>query len=194
MSSRTKPGASRGCDGRAQGVRPDSRVRQIVAGIARTHGEPPKKKDALTRDCLRTVFARLEDESLRTLRDRALLLVGFAAALRRSELVAIDVANLRWKTSGVVSSIRRSKTDREGKGREIGVPRLDDEALCPVRGLRACPDAARIDEGPVFRSFALPSGRRALGVMTTEGLRPNAVALVVQRGRCRAAERGLRHA
>jgi len=158
-----------------------SRVRQIVAGIARTHGAPPKKKDALTLDRLRAVLAQLEDESLRTLRDRALLLIGFAAALRRSELVALNVADLRWETSGVVLTIRRSKTDREGKGREIGVPRLDDETLCPVRALRAWLDIAQIAEGPVFRSFALPSGRRALGAITTERLRANAVALVVQR-------------
>lgn len=92
-------------------------MRQIVACIARTHGAPPKKKDALTPARLRAVLAQLEDSSLRSLRDRALILVGFAS-LHRSELVALDVADLRWEKSGAVLRIRRSKTDQHGKGRK----------------------------------------------------------------------------
>src|SRR4051812_19303579 len=66
----------------------------------------------------------------RALRDRALLLVGFAGALRRSELVALDVADLRFVAEGVVLALRRRKTDQEGHGTEIAIPYGQSERTC----------------------------------------------------------------
>jgi integrase len=72
------------------------------------------------------------------LRDKAVLLVGFAGAFRRSELVAIDLCDLSLSEAGLVITIRRSKTDQEGAGREVGIPRSRKSSItCPVAALEA---------------------------------------------------------
>jgi site-specific recombinase XerC len=70
-------------------------------------------------------------------RDRALLLLGFAGALRRSELVGLDLADVTEGTDGLTVHLRRSKTDQEGTGRTVGVPFGSNPATCPVRAWRA---------------------------------------------------------
>ena len=85
-------------------------------------------------------------------RDRALLLlVGFAGALRRSELVALDVERLTWSDEGVRLLLERSKTDKEGEGAEMMIVSGRHEATCPVGALRAWLDAGGVKAGPVFR-------------------------------------------
>jgi site-specific recombinase XerD len=93
-----------------------------------------------------------ERETLAGLRDRALLLIGFAGAFRRSELVALDVADIEENETGLLVTIRRGKTDQEGIGRTIAIPR--GEVACPVKALRAWLEAAAIDAGPIFRPIA----------------------------------------
>lgn len=88
------------------------------------------------------------------LRDRAALLLGFAAALRRSELVAIDVADLHFTRRGVAVTIRRSKTDPQGEGAVIGVPCGTGNGSCPVRALRRWLATAGITRGAVFRGVS----------------------------------------
>jgi hypothetical protein len=87
--------------------------------------------------------------SLRELRDRAIMLLGFSGAFRRSELVALNLGDIEWTTEGALVSIRRSKTDQEGFGRKVGIPRGD--IACPVTALEAWLEAAGISEGAVFR-------------------------------------------
>lgn len=157
----------------------DLHVRNVLAGITRHVGIRPKKKDALTLDRLRAVLLEL-DESLQGLRDRALLLVGFAGAFRRSELAALDVEDLRFEERGVVVTLRRSKTDQEGAGREIGIPALDVAGLCPVRALRAWLDAAGIRGGAIFRSFGRVEGR-APSRLTANRVGDRDVARILQR-------------
>ena len=70
-------------------------------------------------------------------RDRAVLLVGFGAALRRSELIALDLDDITIPQAGLTILVRRSKTDQEGQGREIGIPRSRKSATCPVAALEA---------------------------------------------------------
>jgi len=108
-------------------------------------------------------------------RDRALLLVGFAAALRRSELVALDVNDVVARPEGLVVNIRRSKTDQEGAGRKVGVPYGSHPQTCPVRAVEAWRQAGRIDEGALFLSF----DRR--GRQTQQRLHPSAVPRIVPR-------------
>jgi integrase len=83
------------------------------------------------------------------LRDRALLLIGFGGALRRSELVALDVADIEETETGLLVTIRHSKTDQEGEGATIAIARGD--VACPVKALRAWLDASGIQAGPIFR-------------------------------------------
>lgn len=91
--------------------------------------------------------------SLRAIRDRALLLVGFAGALRRSELAAIHVDDYQFTPDGLRLRIKKSKTDQEGSGHVIGLTYGDNPLTCPVRALRAWTTRAQIFEGPVFRSI-----------------------------------------
>jgi integrase len=84
-------------------------------------------------------------------RDRALLLVGFAGAFRRSEIVGLDVEDVRFVDAGLEITLRRSKTDQEGAGRLVGLPFGSRLETCPVRALRAWLDASGVDAGPLFR-------------------------------------------
>jgi site-specific recombinase XerC len=86
---------------------------------------------------------------LADLRDRALLLLGFAGAFRRSELVALDVEDIEPTTEGLRVTVRRGKTDQEGQGAVIAVVR--GHTACPVEALRVWLAAANITTGPVFR-------------------------------------------
>lgn len=130
-------------------------VRDVVAGIARTKGLPPRRKDALDATLLRDVVLSLGGDGLKTKRDRAIVLLGFAMAARRSELAALNVEDLRFDQRGLVVTIRQSKTDQEGLGVEIGVPFVAIEGLCAARALRDWLDAAGISSGAVFRTFSM---------------------------------------
>ena len=83
-------------------------------------------------------------------RDRALLLIGWAGALRRSELVAIEVGDLEWTDDGLVITIRRSKTDQEAAGRQVGIP-YGTNGPCPEAALYGWLNASGIEAAPVFR-------------------------------------------
>lgn len=130
-------------------------VRAVVAGIRRTLGIAVERKAPATAATLAQMMTgdRRQREAaapdLRALRDRALLLLGFAAALRRSELVALDVADLEFERRGLIVHIRSSKTDQEGAGAVIGVP--NGKKLKPVAAVRDWLSAAAIADGPVFR-------------------------------------------
>jgi site-specific recombinase XerD len=149
----------------------DERVRATVRGIRRTHGAAPVKKAPATADrILRMVAAN--PTSLSGLRDRALLLLGFAGAFRRSELVALDCEDVQETTEGLRVTIRHSKTDQERLGSTIAIPR--GVAACPVMALRAWLDAASITSGPLFRPVA--KGQRVQAARLTD----RSVAKIVQ--------------
>ena len=142
---------------RLQGHRLDRQhpaIRETMKGIRRTHGTAPAKKAAADVVVLRDAVSEIAKLSgPRALRDRALLLVGFASALRRSELVALDVADIRFIAEGAVLTLRRRKTGQEGQGTEIALPYGQSARTCPVLTLRAWLEAAGITSGPVFVSI-----------------------------------------
>ena len=125
-------------------------VRHEMQAIRRALGVAQRGKDPILVDELRAMIAALPDD-LRGRRDRALLLLGFAGAFRRSELVGLAVADIRFTRAGAVVTLRRSKTDQVGAGREVAVPKGGAPATCPVRAARDWLRAAGIGEGPVFR-------------------------------------------
>lgn len=125
-------------------------VRQILTGIRKTMGRPPAKKAALTADLVLTVVRRIRGNELAALRDRAMILLSFGAALRRSELVALDVSDLERHRRGVLVRLRRSKTDQTGEGRSVAV--LDGKLKVPA-AVSAWLDGAEITDGPVFRGI-----------------------------------------
>lgn len=125
-------------------------IRETLRGIGRTHGSRGRRSAALTTTELRKL-SRVCELGLAGDRDRALLLTGFAGALRRSELVALDVEHLTWSSPGVKLLLEKSKTDKDGEGAEIMIVVGRHEDTCPVRALRCWLDAAVITTGPVFR-------------------------------------------
>jgi integrase len=114
-------------------------------------------------------------DNLLGIRDRALLLIGFAGGFRRSELVALNVEDLEFKREGLVVTIRKSKTDQEGIGRKIGIPYGSNCDTCPVRSLQLWLEEGAITEGSVFRSV------NRHGHVQEGCLSDKAVALVVKR-------------
>jgi site-specific recombinase XerD len=127
-----------------------SQVRLVLAGIRRRMGTAQTPKTPVLVEDLRRMIAQLP-QSLLGVRDRALLLVGFSGAFRRSELVALDVADVPVTREGLVVTIRRSKIDQEGEGRKIGIPYGSNPDTCPVRALQDWLNACGFAEGPLFR-------------------------------------------
>lgn len=130
-------------------------VRRIVRGIARTKGASMTRKSAVTLDHLRAMLLEIHGDDVKARRDRAIVLLGFAAALRRSELAALRVEDLRFEKQGLIVTIRRSKTDQEALGTEIAIPYVANRSLCAARAVKAWLAAAAIAGGPLFRSFNL---------------------------------------
>ena len=127
-------------------------VRNTFKGIRRAIGTAATQKaPALTEDVRGMVAAT--DEGLIDHRDRALILLGFAGAFRRSELVGLDVLDLSFNRDGLTVMLRRSKTDQEGQGRKIGLPYGSNPETCPVRVVQAWLEQAGVSGGPVFRSI-----------------------------------------
>jgi len=137
-------------------------VGETLKGIRRTIGTAQiGKAPLLTKDVRRIVEAC--PQSLLGLRDKALVLVGFTGAFRRSELARIQASDLTSNKNGVVIDLRKSKTNQEGAGRKVGLPFGAHRNTCPVRTLRRWLRAAKIKEGPVFRRVdrsGYPSCRR----------------------------------
>jgi site-specific recombinase XerD len=127
----------------------DERVKATMRGIRRSVGTAPRKKAPATAERI-IAMALSTGEDLKGLRDRALLLIGFAGAFRRSELVALDLEDLEEGELGFRVTIRRSKTDQEGVGQTIAIVR--GSVACPVAALKAWVSAAGITAGPIFRS------------------------------------------
>lgn len=147
-------------------------VRATMRGIRRSRGTAQVQAKPLLRDDLFLALDRMDD-NIRSLRDRALLLLGFAGGFRRSELVGLDVADLENVRQGLVVTLRRSKTDQEGHGRRIGIP-LGRTRHCPVTALGNWIATANISDGPLFRSVDRH------GHVSADRLSGEAVCLIVR--------------
>jgi integrase len=143
-----------------------------LQGALRTYGRPVRKAAALTLPILRQLLGSCDDTT-RGRRDRALLLIGFLGALRRSELVALRVEDIAVSPAGLRLRIRRGKTDQAGQGAEIGLPSGRYAATCPVRALAAWQAVAGTKPGPLFRRVS-PNG-----TIGTVALHPDAVRRIL---------------
>jgi integrase len=152
----------------------DAQVRLVFQGIRRTLGSAPDQKNAAITAEVRAMVETLSPTSLIGERDRALLLVGFAGAFRRSELVSLDVGDVVFGADGLIVQLRRSKTDQEGEGRKVGLPFGSNPLTCPVHALRAWL-ATAIASGPIFRRVDRH------GNLGTQRLTDQSVALIVKR-------------
>ena len=156
-------------------------IAEILAGIRRKHGRPPSRKSAADADIMRDVLHTIRGQGLREIRDRALLAFGMASCMRRSELVALRLADLRRVPEGMRVTIARSKGDQEGKGVEIAVP--EGRRLKPVLHLEDWLARAGVVDGWLFRRIS-NDGKTVTG----DPMSDRGVARVVQR---RVAAAGL---
>jgi site-specific recombinase XerD len=126
-------------------------------GVLRQHGRAPKQAAAISLESLQSLVGTCDD-SPAGVRDRALLLVGFAGAFRRSELVGLRVDDVALSKQGMRLTVRRSKTDQIGQGAEVGIPRGQFPETCPVRAvetwLSLLGDRERAGDLPLFRRLS----------------------------------------
>ena len=162
-------------------------IRALLRGLAKEHGNRPAAVDALT---VAELDAMVEDCNqlgpFGCARDRALLLLGFASAMRRSELAALHVDDLTWRASGLELLIRHSKTDKDSAGQVVAIPRAVRPRLCPVAHVEAWLELlgsvtnARPEKGPLWRGVGRWDDLRGAGM--TGG----AVARIVKRAAARS--------
>ncbi len=148
-------------------------VADVMDGIKREIGYLQKGKAPLLTDDVKAMLDAQSD-TISGLRNRALLLIGFAGCLRRSEIVGLDVEDCVFVKEGVLLMLRRSKTDQYGEGIQKAIPYAASPFYCPARTLRAWLDALGDSTGPVFRRIS-----KAQRILETR-LTPQTVALLVK--------------
>ena len=124
-------------------------IASVMKGILRQQRRPVRPAAALTSTEIKAMLRTCGDD-LASLRDRALLLTGFAGGLRRSELVALDVEDIRITKDGMVLRIRASKVDQDGQGADVGIARGTHPDTCPVQAMRTWLKRSGIKYGAVF--------------------------------------------
>lgn len=127
-------------------------VKNTLKGIKRTLGTATIQKAAALTDDVRAMVD-VADSGLIGARDRAMILLGFAGAFRRSELVSLNVEDCAFGKDGLTVILRRSKTDQDGQGRKIGIPYGSNPETCPVRVLQGWIEQVALTSGPIFRSI-----------------------------------------
>lgn len=147
-------------------------VKAVLHGIRRVHGTAQQQVSPILKADILAMVENLT--GLIGLRDKALLLVGFAGAFRRSELIAINCTDIEWVEQGMVVHIRRSKTDQTGGGRKVGIPYARGRH-CPVLSLKQWLDAANISDGFLFRAVT------KYGHIGETSLSREAVAIIVKK-------------
>ena len=125
-------------------------VANTMKGIRRTKGTAACQKSPTLTDDIRAML-EATDSGFIGVRDRALILLGFAGAFRRSELVGLDIEDCAFSKDGLTATLRRSKTDQEGIGRKVGIPYGSNPDTCAVRVLNGWLELANLTAGPLFR-------------------------------------------
>lgn len=149
LSSISKAHSAAGFENPAS--RRHSIVKDTLGGIRRAHGVTRNRKAAVRVSNIHTVLEALPD-TIQAKRDRALLLLGYICALRRSEIVALDIEDLTFTQEGMQVLIRRSKTDQEARGRTFGIRYGANPYTCVVRAVQSWMRAAEITSGALFRA------------------------------------------
>lgn len=137
--------------------RQDPAVRLVYRGARRRIGVAPEQVEAILPSQLKAMVESLPKgihQDLRSARNRASLVMGWAGGFRRSELLGLDIEDVSVQEEGLRVKIRRSKTDQEGRGRVIGLPYASVAVVCPVRSYLAWVRIAGIEDGPLFRRIS----------------------------------------
>jgi len=124
-----------------------------LMGIKRTNGSNQKGKKPLLISDLKLLINAIDEskeKNIRKIRDKALVLIGFAGGFRRSELVDIEYEDIEFVEEGVKIFVKRSKTDQSGEGMTKAIPYFDNINFCPVKALNKWVVEAEIKEGKIF--------------------------------------------
>jgi len=154
-------------------------VGEVLKGARRTLGVAQKCKDPLLLNDIRRLLDSCP-KNLLGLRDRALILTGFAGAFRRSELCAMAVSDLSFSDSGLVINVPRSKADQEQAGDKVAIPFGEHEETCPIKTLREWLAAANVTRGAVFRAVDRH------GHVAATGLHGDSIAAIFKTAAARA--------
>ena len=130
-----------------------------LMGIKRKKGSYQKGKKPLLINQLKLVIDAIDNDSydetgIRKLRDKTIILLGFAGGFRRIELISIDFEDLEFVSEGVKKFIRKTKTDQFGEGMFKGLPYFDNQKFCPVLHLKRWLKVSGIKSGPIFKRFS----------------------------------------
>jgi site-specific recombinase XerD len=155
-------------------------IQEVMRGIRRLSTRGVVKKEAAVDEQIKQMVDTCDLTTYQGQRDRALLLLGFAGAMRRSELVALDVAHLKVSEEGFVVTIAKSKTDQEARGQTIAIPRVPDSRYCPVQAALDWIAIAGIEQGALLRRVT--KGNK----FTLDRLTDQSVARVIKRLAARA--------
>lgn len=149
-------------------------IQELLRGIRRTKGARPERKAAVTIDELQKLV-EVQPDTLVGIRNRAMLLIGFMGAFRRSELVAIETKHIRKISNGLAIDLPRSKTDQTGeRERDIGLPRTGDPDFCPCVALGLWFKESKVKEGKVWRHID------KYGKLQGKGLSDQTVNIIVK--------------
>jgi integrase len=166
----------------------DGLVKRTMQGIRRTHGVSQRQVRAIVKnDLLEILVCVGNNRPVRATRDKSCLLLGWAGAFRRSEIVSLKVCDLTFTAEGLTVRLKRSKTDQEGEGRTVFVPRSPTPERCPVAALSIWLEIANISEGHVYRGVTKHDTLRRRSCLS-----PQTVARIVKSAV--AASKGLEHA
>ena len=130
-----------------------------LMGIKRKKGNYQKGKKPILINHLKLIIEAIdkdtsEETGIRKLRDKTIILLGFAGGFRRIELISIDFEDLEFVSEGVKIFIRKSKTDQFGEGMLKGLPYFDNQKFCPVWHLKKWLEVSKIKSGPIFKRFS----------------------------------------
>lgn len=128
-------------------------VKNALRGIKRMKGTMQHGKAPILFEDIKEMLTYVEGTELQQLRDKAILLIGFYGAMRRSEIAGMDVEDLNFTRLGLLVTLRKSKTDQFDQGQVIAIPYVKEKEICAVTALQNWLDASGIVSGPVFRGF-----------------------------------------
>ncbi len=149
-----------------------------IMGIKRRKGSKQKSKKPLLINNLKTiinVIDNLDDDEIKQLRDRSIILIGFSGGFRRNEIVSLDYDDLDFVKEGLKINIKKSKTDQFGEGSLKGLPYFDNNQYCPVISIKKWLEISNINSGPLFRRFSKGSK------LSENRLTDQTVALIIKK-------------
>ena len=144
-------------------------VKGVWDGIQRNIGIKEEGKDALWLHELRQIVEAIPQSQLIGVRNRALLIIGWVGALRRSELVGLNIEDISKTRDGLILHLNKSKTDQNGEGQDVALPYVSNSLTCPGRSLEDWLAASHISEGPLFRR--IDRHANILGRLTSQSVR-----------------------